>query len=377
MTDYDYMRRAIELAKKGEGAVDPNPLVGAVIVKNDKIIGEGYHKKYGDLHAERNAFKSITESAEGGTLYVTLEPCCHTGKTPPCTDAIIENKIAKVVIGSGDPNPLVAGKGAAVLKNAGIEVVEGFLAEECDALNDVFFHYITNKTPYVVMKYAMTLDGKIATKSGNSKWINNELSRRKVHEMRNKYTGIMVGIGTVKADDPLLNTRIEGGRSPIRIICDSKLSISADSNICRTASEIKTFVVTAFKDMPSGIVTDIKTPKMRELSRLGIKFINVPAKSDEPEVDLNRLMELLGKLQINSILLEGGGTLNYSALQAGIVNEIAAFIAPKIVGGNAKTPVGGTGVDNLEEAYMLKLLSMDSSDGDIYARYKVLKDKSL
>lgn len=377
MTDYDYMRRAIELAKKGEGAVDPNPLVGAVIVKNDKIIGEGYHKKYGDLHAERNAFKSITESAEGGTLYVTLEPCCHTGKTPPCTDAIIENKIAKVVIGSGDPNPLVAGKGAAVLKNAGIEVVEGFLAEECDALNDVFFHYITNKTPYVVMKYAMTLDGKIATKSGNSKWINNELSRRKVHEMRNKYTGIMVGIGTVKADDPLLNTRIEGGRSPIRIICDSKLSISADSNICRTASEIKTFVVTAFKDMPSGIVTDIKTPKMRELSRLGIKFINVPEKSDEPEVDLNRLMELLGKLQINSILLEGGGTLNYSALQAGIVNEIAAFIAPKIVGGNAKTPVGGTGVDNLEEAHMLKLLSMESSDGDIYARYKVLKDKSL
>lgn len=377
MTDYDYMRRAIELAKKGEGAVDPNPLVGAVIVKNGKIIGEGYHKKYGDLHAERNAFKSITESAEGGTLYVTLEPCCHTGKTPPCTDAIIENKIAKVVIGSGDPNPLVAGKGAAVLKNAGIEVVEGFLAEECDALNDVFFHYITNKTPYVVMKYAMTLDGKIATKSGNSKWINNELSRRKVHEMRNKYTGIMVGIGTVKADDPLLNTRIEGGRSPIRIICDSKLSISADSNICRTASEIKTFVVTAFKDMPSGIVTDIKTPKMRELSRLGIKFINVPAKSDEPEVDLNRLMELLGKLQINSILLEGGGTLNYSALQAGIVNEIAAFIAPKIVGGNAKTPVGGTGVDNLEEAHMLKLLSMESSDGDIYARYKVLKDKSL
>mgnify|MGYP002509844972 CR=1 FL=1 len=377
MTDYDYMRRAIELAKKGEGAVDPNPLVGAVIVKNDKIIGEGYHKKYGDLHAERNAFKSITESAEGGTLYVTLEPCCHTGKTPPCTDAIIENKIAKVVIGSGDPNPLVAGKGATVLKNAGIEVVEGFLAEECDVLNDVFFHYITNKTPYVVMKYAMTLDGKIATKSGDSKWITNELSRRKVQEMRNKYTGIMVGIGTVKADDPMLNTRIEGGRSPIRIICDSKLSISADSNICRTASEIKTFVVTAFKDMPSGIVTDIKTPKMRELSRLGIKFINVPAKSDEPEVDLNRLMELLGKLQINSILLEGGGTLNYSALQAGIVNEIAAFIAPKIVGGDAKTPVGGTGVDNLGKAQMLKLLSMDSSDGDIYARYKVLKDKSL
>lgn len=374
MTDYDYMSRAIELAKNGEGAVDPNPLVGAVIVKNNKIIGEGYHKKYGDLHAERNAFKNLTESAEGGTIYVTLEPCCHTGKTPPCTEAIIEHKIAKVVIGSGDPNPLVAGKGAEILRNAGIEVVEGFMAKECDALNDVFFHYITHKTPYVVMKYGMTLDGKIATKTGNSKWITNESSRQSVQKMRNKYTGIMVGIGTVLADDPMLNTRIEGGRSPVRIICDSNLNIPVDCNICRTASELKTFVVTAFKDMPSVVVMDYKMPKMLELSRFGIKFINVPTNEDEPKVDLKQLMELLGKLQINSILLEGGGTLNYSALEAGIVNEIDAFIAPKIVGGNGKSPVAGIGVETLDEAYMLELLSMETIDGDICARYKVLKD---
>lgn len=374
MTDYDYMSRAIELAKNGEGAVDPNPLVGAVIVKNNKIIGEGYHKKYGDLHAERNAFKNLTESAEGGTIYVTLEPCCHTGKTPPCTEAIIEHKIAKVVIGSGDPNPLVAGKGAEILRNAGIEVVEGFMAKECDALNDVFFHYITHKTPYVVMKYGMTLDGKIATKTGNSKWITNESSRQSVQKMRNKYTGIMVGIGTVLADDPMLNTRIEGGRSPVRIICDSNLNIPEDCNICRTASESKTFVVTALKDVPSGIVMDYKMPKMLELSRFGIKFINVPTNEDEPKVDLKQLMELLGKLQINSILLEGGGTLNYSALEAGIVNEINAFIAPKIVGGNGKSPVAGIGVETLDEAYMLELLSMETIDGDICARYKVLKD---
>ena len=374
MTDYDYMSRAIELAKNGEGAVDPNPLVGAVIVKNNKIIGEGYHKKYGDLHAERNAFKNLTESAEGGTIYVTLEPCCHTGKTPPCTEAIIEHKIAKVVIGSGDPNPLVAGKGAEILRNAGIEVVEGFMAKECDALNDVFFHYITHKTPYVVMKYGMTLDGKIATKTGNSKWITNESSRQSVQKMRNKYTGIMVGIGTVLADDPMLNTRIEGGRSPVRIICDSNLNIPVDCNICRSSSELKTFVVNAIKDMPSGVVMDYKMPKMLELSRFGIKFINVPTNEDEPKVDLKQLMELLGKLQINSILLEGGGTLNYSALEAGIVNEIDAFIAPKIVGGNGKSPVAGIGVETLDEAYMLEFLSMETIDGDICARYKVLKD---
>ena len=242
MTDRDYMARAIELAKKGEGWTNPNPMVGAVIVKNGKIIGEGYHEKCGQLHAERNAIASLTESAEGATIYVTLEPCCHYGKTPPCTEAILEQKISRVVIGSRDPNPKVAGKGAEILRRAGLQVQEDFMREECDELNPVFFHYITNKTPYVVMKYAMTADGKIATKTGASKWITGEEARSEVQLMRHKYMGIMAGIGTVLADDPLLNTRIKGKKSPVRIICDSKLRIPFDSQICKTAREYKTII---------------------------------------------------------------------------------------------------------------------------------------
>ena len=240
MTDRDYMTRAIELAEGGVGYTSPNPLVGAVIVKDGRIIGEGYHERYGSLHAERNAFASLKESAEGATIYVTLEPCCHHGKQPPCTEAIVENKIARVVIGSRDPNPLVSGKGTAYLREHGILVEEDFMREECDRLNPIFFHYITNKLPYVVMKYAMTLDGKIATVTGASKWISGEESRHMVHELRHKYRGIMVGIGTVLADDPMLNCRIEGLRSPVRIICDSHLAIPLESNICKTAKEYDT-----------------------------------------------------------------------------------------------------------------------------------------
>ena len=211
VTDQDYMKRAIELAKKGEGWTNPNPMVGAVIVKDGRIIGEGYHARCGELHAERNAIASLTESAEGATLYVTLEPCCHYGKTPPCTEAILEQKIKKVVIGSRDPNPKVAGKGAKILRDAGVAVVEDFMRDKCDELNPIFFHYITTKTPYVVMKYAMTLDGKIATKTGASKWITQEAARREVQYMRHRYMGIMVGIGTVLADDPMLNVRTKYG----------------------------------------------------------------------------------------------------------------------------------------------------------------------
>ena len=238
MTDQEYMLRAIQLAKKGEGWTNPNPMVGAVIVKDGKIIGEGYHKKYGELHAERNAIASLTESAEGAVIYVTLEPCCHHGKTPPCTEAIIEQKIRKVVIGSRDPNPKVAGKGVQMLREAGVTVVEDFMREECDQLNPVFFHYITTKTPYVVMKYAMTLDGKIATKIGASKWITGESARKEVQHMRHQYMGIMAGIGTVLADDPMLNVRVEGWKSPVRIVCDSKLRIPPGSQIVKKCGKV-------------------------------------------------------------------------------------------------------------------------------------------
>lgn len=368
MTDKDFMRRAIELAKRGTGAVDPNPLVGAVIVKDGRIIGEGWHARYGDLHAERHALKNRTESAEGATIYVTLEPCCHHGKQPPCTDAILESGISRVVIGSRDPNPLVAGKGAGILHNAGVTVEEDFLREECDALNPVFFHYITEKTPYVVMKYAMTADGKIATHTGASKWITGEAARAAVQDMRTVYTGIMAGIGTVLADDPLLTVRDESKRSPVRIICDSGLTIPSESQIVRTAGKYRTIVACAFtEEEMQGIGVKGKVERLKDA---GIEILSVP--SPAGAVDLVRLMPMLGERGVNSILLEGGGTLNYSMIKNGLVHEVHAFIAPKIFGGyRAKSPVEGIGVELPEQAMLLELYDMRQIGEDVELCYRV------
>ena len=356
MTDQNYMLQAIQLAKQGEGWTNPNPMVGAVIVKNGRIIGKGYHKKCGELHAERNAIASLTESAEGATIYVTLEPCCHYGKTPPCTEAIIEQKIKRVVIGSRDPNPKVSGKGIKMLQEAGIEVIEDFMREECDRLNPVFFHYITTKTPYVVMKYAMTLDGKIATKTGASKWITGEAARAEVQHMRHRYMGIMEGIGTVLADDPMLNVRVEGWKSPIRILCDSGLRIPLDGQIVKSAGKYRTIV--AYADSEN---TEAKRKRLHEM---GVETICCPDENNQ--VDLKKLMKYLGEEGIDSILLEGGGTLNDSALRAGIVQEVQAFIAPKLFGGmNSKTPVEGIGVRFPSEAVKLKCTDICQIGEDI------------
>lgn len=376
--DAGYMRRAIALAQKGAGWCHPNPKVGAVIVKDGRVIGEGYHAKYGQLHAERNAFAALSEAAEGATLYVTLEPCCFYGKTPPCTEAIIENKIARVVIGSRDPNPQVAGKGAEILRKAGIEVEEAFLKEECDALNPIFFHFITERTPYVIMKYAMTMDGKIATKTGASRWISGPDSLHRVHELRNECMAIMVGIGTVLADDPMLNCRLQGGRDPIRIVCDSRLRIPLDAQLCRTADEYEsdTIVVCANAKLPVGELRCSKNAhigeaekaalpvekgllkkacgsdfckKAMKLNELGVRIFNYPG--EDGRVDLAALSAKLGADHVDSILLEGGGSLNESALRAGIVKELKVFLAPKIFGGEAKSPVQGLGVESPGEAY--------------------------
>lgn len=361
MNEEVFMKRAIELAEKGVGFVSPNPLVGAVIVKNGKIIGEGYHEKCGELHAERNAFKNCKESAEGGTIYVTLEPCCHYGRTPPCTEAIIEAKIKRVVIGSRDPNPLVSGKGAEILRKAGIEVVEDFMRDECDRLNPIFFRYIITKLPYVSLKYAMTADGKIATYSGKSKWITDEFSRNDVHRLRKKHRAIMVGIGTVLADNPMLNCRIENGRNPIRIVCDSNLRIPLDCNICKTANEISTIVVSAIE----------KNEKRTELEKMGIRTLVFPDESGK--VDLKKLMQYLGENSIDSVLIEGGGTLAYSALQSGIINHIYSYIAPKIFGGEtAKTPVESIGVESPDNCFKLKKTALREIGNDILIEYDVL-----
>ncbi len=362
MYDEKYMRYAIELAKKGVGAVNPNPLVGAVIVKDGRIIGEGYHKKYGGLHAEREAFANLTEDVEGADMYVTLEPCCHHGKQPPCVEAIVEHKIKRVYVGSDDPNLLVSGKGYEYLREHGIEVHTHILKDECDALNDIFFHYITTKTPYVIMKYAMTMDGKIAAYTGESKWISNETSRHNSQELRNRCSGIMVGIGTVFADDPMLTCRLENGHNPVRIICDTKLRIPMDSNIVKTAGEFRTIV--AAGESLKGKIND----KYNELIKKGVEVIFV--EEEDGEINLKMLMNKLGELEIDSIIIEGGGTLNYSAIKAKIVNEVMIYMAPKILGGkDAPTAVEGGGFETPDLAAKFKLKDTELIDGDILLRY--------
>lgn len=357
-----YMRRAIELAKNGIGFTNPNPLVGAVIVKNGEIIGEGCHEHYGDLHAERNALKNCRErgnNPNGAELYVTLEPCCHHGKQPPCTEAVIAAGIKKVYVGSDDPNPLVAGKGINILRNAGIEVETRFLKEECDKLNDIFFYYITNKRPYCILKYAMSLDGKITTESGKSKWISNEKSREYTHFLRKRCAGIMVGIGTVLTDDPMLNCRIENPSNPVRIVLDSNLRIPIDSQLVKTAKEIPLFIATLSKDKE----------KINTLENAGVEIYSADEK--DGKIDLEKLMKYLGEEKvIDSILIEGGSAVHSSAVKAGIVNELDIFVAPKIFGGkNAISPFSEVITDDPNELSGFKFKDIKKFDEDILLRY--------
>lgn len=360
MEDKEYMRRAIALAQKAGGYAAPNPLVGAVIVKDGRIIGEGYHRRCGEWHAERNALASLTESAEGAVMYVTLEPCCHVGRTPPCTEAIIEHKIAKVFIGSRDPNPLVSGKGAKLLREHGIEVQEDFLREECDALNPIFFHYITTHTPYVALKYAMTLDGKIAAYTGASQWITGTEARQHVQTLRSRYSAVMVGIGTALADDPMLNCRIEGAHQPWRIVVDSHLRLSPDSRLCRTAQEYPTMIA----------CLDTDTDKRKILEEMGVTVVVCP--EEDGHVSLPYLMRALADRQISSVLIEGGGQLSESALRSHIIQHIYAYIAPKLLGGrDAKTPVEGQGADHPDAAAQLTYRRMTRLGEDWLLEYDV------
>lgn len=356
----DYMREAIREAKKGEGYVNPNPMVGAVLVKDGRIVGRDYHHKYGAYHAERNAILNCKEDLHGAELYVTLEPCCHYGKTPPCTEIIIESGIRRVTIGSMDPNPLVAGKGAKILRQHGIEVVTGILEAECLELNQVFFHYILYKTPYVVMKYAMTADGKIATRTGASRWITGEVARERVQRSRHKYMGIMAGVQTVLADNPRLTCRMEGGRNPIRIICDTHLRTPLTAEVVQTAGEIRTIIAASEAD----------GPRAEAFRRAGCEVLFVPA--EEGHISLRILMEKLGAMGIDSILLEGGGELNYSALKSGIVQKVEAYIAPKLFGGQAaKTPVSGEGVALPDQAFALHSPKIRQIGQDILVEWEV------
>lgn len=361
--DESFMRRALDLARNGYGWTNPNPMVGAVIVKDGRIIGEGWHTKCGNLHAEREAFTHCAEDPRGATLYVTLEPCCHWGKTPPCTEAIIESNIARVVVGAPDPNPLVAGEGIRQLREASIEVTEKVLLQECLDINKVFFHYIQTKLPYVIVKYAMTLDGKSATKTGASQWITGESARAHVHTQRHRFSAIMVGIGTVLSDDPMLTARLGESKdliaswktesefmedpfsndvlsnNPVRIVLDSSLRIPLHAKLVATAKEIPTIIAT--------LSTDEK--RVAQLQAHGCDVM--VTRSRNGKVDLQDLMEQLGQRGIDSVYVEGGATVHAVLIESGLVDEVHAYVAPKIFGGRkAPGPVGGEGVEIPVEA---------------------------
>ena len=362
MNDQDYMRMAIELAKRGAGWVNPNPLVGAIVVKNNRVIGKGWHTKFGALHAEREALANCSENPAGATVYVTLEPCCHWGKTPPCTQALCEAHVSRVVIGSSDPNPLVAGKGVEQLKDAGIEVVEGVLQKECDEINRVFFHYIQTKTPYVIVKYAMTLDGKIATKTGASRWITSEVARKRTHQDRHRYSAIMVGINTVLQDNPQLTCRLEGEevKNPLRVVVDSSLRISPSLQIPSSAHEVPVLIATCNTD----------EEKRARLEACGCKVVIFPEK--EGCVNLGALMRYLGEQGIDSVMVEGGGTLFWSLFSARLINRVQAFIAPKIFGGNqALSPVRGDGVELPSQAFLFTKPSVEILGEDVLLECEV------
>ena len=376
--DESFMRRALDLARNGYGWTNPNPMVGAVIVKDGRIIGEGWHTKCGNLHAEREAFAHCAEDPRGATLYVTLEPCCHWGKTPPCTEAIIGNNIARVVVGAPDPNPLVAGEGVRQLREAGIEVAEKVLLQECLDINKVFFHYIQTKLPYVIVKYAMTLDGKIATKTGASQWITGESARAHVHTQRHRFSAIMVGIGTVLSDDPMLTARLGEGKdliaswktesefmedpfpddvlsnNPARIVLDSSLQIPLHAKLVATAKEIPTIIAT--------LSTDEK--RVAQLRAHGCDVIVM--RSCNGKVDLQDLMEQLGQRGIDSVYVEGGATVHAALIESGLVDEVHAYVAPKIFGGRkAPGPVGGEGVEIPAEALQFSKVATKQLGQDV------------
>ncbi|UNC93893.1 bifunctional diaminohydroxyphosphoribosylaminopyrimidine deaminase/5-amino-6-(5-phosphoribosylamino)uracil reductase RibD [Candidatus Contubernalis alkalaceticus] len=356
--DEKYMWLALDLAVQGLGRTSPNPMVGAVVVKDGEVIGSGYHHEAGAPHAEINALESAGERSKGAVLYVTLEPCSHFGRTPPCTEKIIASGIKKVVVSVLDPNPLMNGGGVKILEEAGIKVKVGVLEEKARKINEVFFKFITTGLPFVTLKTAMSLDGKIATHKGHSRWISSEKSRQFVHRLRNQVDAVMVGIGTVLTDNPRLNTRLEGDedvRNPLRIIVDSRGRLPLEARLIKYIADSPVMLVT----------TELAPPeKLESLSRLGVQILKISGR--EGRVDLKELIKVLGERQIANLLVEGGSTLNYQLLQDGLIDKVMFFIAPKLIGGvEAPTPVGGEGVELMEDVFHLFELQVKNLGEDI------------
>ncbi|MBU1171688.1 MAG: bifunctional diaminohydroxyphosphoribosylaminopyrimidine deaminase/5-amino-6-(5-phosphoribosylamino)uracil reductase RibD [Proteobacteria bacterium] len=374
MDDTFYMEMALSLAEKGKGFTSPNPMVGAVVVKDGTIVGKGFHEVYGGPHAEVHAIDHAGSQARGATLYVTLEPCNHTGKTPPCTHKILEAGITEVVMAMADPNPLASG-GADFLRQKGVRVRQGVCEDQSRRLNEIFITYATTKKPFVILKYASTLDGRIATRTGDSKWISGPVSRAYTHEIRHLVDGIMVGMGTILADDPSLTTRIAGfkGRDPRRIILDTGLRIPENAKILHLESDSDTILVSGLQAQEDPHRLD----KKRRLEKRGVTVLEVPMKNGL--IDLDKLMGILGSMGISSLLIEGGSRVLSEALQAGIVNKVMLFYAPKLLGGDDGAPVcKGKGPEMMKDAIGLEHMTFRPMGEDLmieaYVTPSVSKD---
>ncbi len=356
---------ALKMSLKGLGSVNPNPLVGAVIVKDRKVIGKGYHEYFGGPHAEVNAIKNTKGKIKGATIYVTLEPCNHQGKTPPCTDRLIKEKFGRVVIGMKDPNKLVNGKGIEQLIKAGMKVESGILENEIMATNEAYIKFVSSHKPFCTLKTAMTLDGKISTFTGNSKWISNEKSRNCVHKLRHQYAAILVGVNTIIKDNPFLTDRSEAEKqsNPVRVIADSNGRTPLNANVLDT-DEANTIIAVTKK---------ANSDFIRAVKKKGADVIICP--ENNKKVDIEFLIIELGKRGIDSILLEGGSTLNFSAIQAGIVDKVISFISPKMFGGEtANTPIGGVGFENVQDAINLNIDDIQRFDDDLMITSYIIKN---
>ena len=353
-----YMRRVLELARKGRGRTSPNPMVGAVLVKNGRVVGEGYHRKAGLPHAEIEALRRAGKKAKGADLYVNLEPCCHSGKTPPCTEAILSAGVKKVIVGMRDPNPLVSGKGFRQLKKNGVRVMTGTRRKECERLNEVFIKFVQTGNPFVVLKTAISLDGKIATRSGESQWITGAKAREKVHQIRNEVDAIVAGAGTVVKDNPFLTTRLRkksaAVKHPVRVILDNEFLVPLKSNVFKNAETQRVLYATGRK---------LPVSRRKELTRRGVEILIL--KEKKGGVDLQHLLRALGERDITSVLIEGGSEVNASALEAGIVDKVLVFVAPILIGGkDAPGPLGGKGVRRLASAFKIKNMTVNQIGND-------------
>jgi diaminohydroxyphosphoribosylaminopyrimidine deaminase / 5-amino-6-(5-phosphoribosylamino)uracil reductase len=352
--DEFYMKRALWLARKGEGHVSPNPMVGAVIVKENRIIGEGYHKKFGGDHAEINAIQNATKTIAGSTIYVTLEPCAHYGKTPPCVERLIALKPKRVVIGSLDPNPLVSGKGIKRLNQQGIETTVGVLEEACKALNERFFTFIETRIPFVTLKFAQTLDGRIATAQGHSRWISSLPSRKFAHRLRSTHDAILVGVGTVLNDDPELTVRLVRGRNPVRVVVDSHLRIPLDAKVLKDQDMVKTIIAATKGAVPE---------KRTLLMDMGIDVLLIDEDS-RYRINMNNLLAELGKKEISSLLVEGGAAVITTILREQLADRAVIIVAPKIAGKGIEA-IGDLGITSMDEALRFTCRKMVKKGGDL------------